>query len=565
MDSAPMLFEELCLLCEKLEGMSGKNAMVALVSDFIKRLNGDELEPAVRFIVGEVLPPWSGKELGVGYKTVYKVVSDIVGASGDEWLRLFNACGDFGATVQALFERRRRAQRLVTKRLTIREVYERLLRVCDASGEGSRKRKERLVASLFSDASPLEAKYLAKVILGERRHGFGEALMEEAIAKAFGVPLRLVHRVSMLTSDIGLTARIARMGRRALEEQGVVLFHPVRPMLAERASSLREALREVGEAIIDWKLDGARVQIHKRGRVVRVFSRRLSDVTQSLPEVVEAVLGGLSAEEAVVEGEVVAVGEDGGPMPFQYLMRRFRRVHGVRESREDVPVKLYLFDALYLDGELLIDRPLEERRELLVGRADEELIVESIRTSDLREAERFFKRAIEEGHEGVVVKDPRAPYTPGVRGRRWLKVKAAPHTLDLVIVAAEYGHGYRYKYLSDYHLAAYDPETGRFLVVGKCFTGLTDDELEMMTRRLKELAVKQVGRVVYVVPKVVVEVGFAEIQESPHYPSGFALRFPRILRIREDKSPQDADTIETVRRVFEEQRARQRISSGGSH
>ena len=550
-------FKELCELCEKLESTSSRNAMITLVSDFLEKLSLGELAIASNLIIGRVFPVWDQRELEVSGATLVKVIKRIVGVDDRGFLKAFNETGDFGSAVKLLFERRRhlRQAMLMTKPLSIEEVHRGLEAIAEAKGAGSRKKKERILEALLSRASPLEAKYIVKAILGERRHGFGEALMEEAVAKAFNVPVEEIRRANMLTSDLGLVARTAALEQlQGLRRLGVMLFHPLRPMLAEKVETVAEALREHGgEAALEYKLDGARLQIHKKGEVVKVYSRHLTEVTDSLPEVVKEVREGLRAQEAVVEGEAVAIGEDGRPKPFQQVMRRLRRVKLVEEKSEEIPIKLYLFDLLYLNGERKIDEPYMRRRALLEEIAGTIPLVEVIFTKNVSEAEDFFKKALEAGHEGVMVKDLTSTYTPGVRGRKWLKVKAGPLTLDLVIVAAEYGHGYRYKWLSDYHLAAYNPVTGEFEVIGKCFTGLTDDEIDYMTRRLKELAIAERGRMVLVEPRIVVEVGFAELQESPHYKAGVALRFPRILRIREDKSPQEADTIDKVKKLYEKQ------------
>ncbi|RLF17304.1 MAG: DNA ligase [Thermoprotei archaeon] len=550
-------FKELCELCEKLESTSSRNAMITLVSDFLEKLSLGELAIASNLIIGRVFPVWDQRELEVSGATLVKVIKRIVGVDDRGFLKAFNETGDFGSAVKLLFERRRhlRQAMLMTKPLSIEEVHRGLEAIAEAKGAGSRKKKERILEALLSRASPLEAKYIVKAILGERRHGFGEALMEEAVAKAFNVPVEEIRRANMLTSDLGLVARTAALEQlQGLRRLGVMLFHPLRPMLAEKVETVAEALREHGgEAALEYKLDGARLQIHKKGEVVKVYSRHLTEVTDSLPEVVKEVREGLRAQEAVVEGEAVAIGEDGRPKPFQQVMRRLRRVKLVEEKSEEIPIKLYLFDLLYLNGERKIDEPYMRRRALLEEIAGTIPLVEVIFTKNVSEAEDFFKKALEAGHEGVMVKDLTSTYTPGVRGRKWLKVKAGPLTLDLVIVAAEYGHGYRYKWLSDYHLAAYNPATGEFEVIGKCFTGLTDDEIDYMTRRLKELAIAERGRMVLVEPRIVVEVGFAELQESPHYKAGVALRFPRILRIREDKSPQEADTIDKVKKLYEKQ------------
>jgi len=557
LEAASSSFKELCELCERLEATSSRSAMIALVADYLRSLKPGEVGIASLLIVGKVFPDWDQRELEVSGATLVRLVERLTGVDDEGFLSAFNETGDFGSAVKLLYERRRplRQALLEARPLSLMEVYRGLEAVAEARGSGSRRRKERVLESLLSRASPLEAKYIVKAVLGERRHGFGEGLMEEALARAFNVPVELVRRAHMFTSDLSLVAETAaRRGAGGLSALSVTLFHPLRPMLAEKADSVAEALRELGgRGFVEFKLDGARLQIHKRGREVKVYSRHLTDVTESLPELVSEVREGLAADEAIVEGEAVALGGDGRPRPFQYVMRRLRRVEEVVEKSFEVPVKLYLFDVLYLNGVSLIDEPYERRRRLLERAAGTVELVDAIEAGGVDEAEEQLRRALQAGHEGVMVKDLKAPYTPGIRGRRWLKVKGGPQTLDLVIVAAEYGHGYRYRWLSDYHLAAYDPSTGGFEVVGKCFTGLTDEEIDYLTRRLKELAVAQRGRMVIVRPKIVVEVGFAELQESPHYRAGVALRFPRILRLREDKEPHEASTIDEVREIYERQ------------
>ncbi|HDJ05008.1 MAG TPA: ATP-dependent DNA ligase, partial [Candidatus Bathyarchaeota archaeon] len=418
-----------------------------------------------------------------------------------------------------------------------------------------RERKDRLVESLLGRASPVEAKYLVKIMIGEMRTGFQEGLMELAVSRAFSTPLELVQKASMLTGDIGEVAYLLKEhGEAALSKLGLRLMRPLKPMLAQMAESPREAIEEHGgETAFEYKLDGARIQIHKVGEKVKVFSRRLTDVTDSLPEIVQAVREGVKAHEAVLEGEVIAVGRDGHPLPFQHLMRRFRRVYEIEKMLREIPVKLYLFDLLYVDGESLIDEPYLERRNRLSRVVEGIPLTEQLVTGNPAEAERFFRKALEEGHEGLMAKRLDSPYKPGVRGKHWLKIKEPLEPLDLVITAAEYGYGRRHGWLSDYYLAARDEETGEFLVVGKTFKGLTDQEIIEMTERLKRLAIMEEGNRVVVKPEIVVEVAYNEIQKSPKYKCGMALRFARITRIRDDKSPEEVDTIQKVRKIYEKQ------------
>jgi len=411
------------------------------------------------------------------------------------------------------------------------------------------------VETLLSQASPLEAKYLIKIFIGEMRTGFHEGLMEQAVSEAFQISIEAVQKASMVIGDIGEVAATAKaQGGEALLKVGFKIFRPVKLTLAQTAGDVAEALKEHGgETAFEYKLDGARVQIHKSIDVVKIFSRRLTDATASLPEVVGAVRGSLKAEEAVVEGEVIAVDREGHPIPFQHLMRRFRRVHQIADTAQKVPVRLYLFDMLYVDGKNVISTPYSKRRQLLKERAGDIPLTRQLVTSEAGKAESFLREAISLGHEGLMAKKLDGEYVPGIRGKRWLKVKPVLEPLDLVIVAAEYGYGRRHEWLSDYYLAARDTETGEFLKVGKTFKGLTDAEIIEMTRRLKNIIVKVEGRRIVVMPKIVVEVLYNEIQRSPKYRSGMALRFARISRIRDDKPSEEADTIQRVQAIFERQ------------
>ena len=325
-------------------------------------------------------------------------------------------------------------------------------------------------------------------------------------------------------------------------------------MLAQTADAIDEVIKEHGsETAFEFKLDGARVQIHKLKDTVRIFSRRLTDVTESFPEIVRLTRNEVRATEAILEGEIIAVGKTGYPLPFQHLMRRFRRVHNLEEIIKKIPVELHLFDVVYLNGQSLIADTYVQRRKRLGEIAGEIPLTKQIITGNPREAERFLKEATEKGHEGLVAKKLDSSYIPGIRGKRWFKIKELLEPLDLVIVAAEYGYGRRHNWLSDYYLAARDLESGEYSVIGKTFKGLTDKEIIGMTKRLKELTIEEEHRRVSVTPKIVVEVAYNEIQKSPKYKCGMALRFARITGVRDDKSPEEADTLQRVRRIYEKQ------------
>lgn len=379
--------------------------------------------------------------------------------------------------------------------------------------------------------------------------------MEQAVSEAFRTPLKVVQEAAMVVGDIGEVAAIAKTeGAAGLARMGFKLFRPVNLMLAQMADDVAGALDEHGGATaFEFKYDGARVQIHMSGDRVRIFSRRLTDVTESLPEVVGMVKGNIRGKEAILEGEVIAVDEVGSPIPFQHLMRRFRRVHSVQDMVGKIPVRLFLFDVLYLDGKGLIATPYQQRRRILVEHAGQIPLTVQLVTDSVEEAKRFLEQAMSEGHEGLMAKRVDSEYTLGIRGKHWLKIKPVLEPLDLAIVAAEYGYGRRHGWLSDYYLAARDAGTGEFLPIGKTFKGLTDAELIEMTKRLKELAVRRERGRIVVLPKVVVEVAYNEIQRSPKYECGMALRFARVTRIREDKAAEEVDTIQKVREIYERQ------------
>jgi len=550
-------FRTLAELCEKLEATSKRTLMVNLVAEFLKRLRADEVEPAISMILGRAFPKWDQRTLEVSWATMRGLIKRLTNVDWRDFTEAFSKTGDIGAATKIVFEASKiqRQATLFEKPLTILEVRRSLEAIAETSGYGSRERKERLLETLLGEATPLEAKYMVKITIGEMRTGFHEGLMELAVSKAFSVPHDVVQRASMLTGDIGEVAAIAKTrGPEGISKLQFQVFRPIKPMLAQTAEDINEALKEHGgETAFEHKLDGARVQIHKAIDKVRIYSRRLTDVTESFPEIVRLAREEVKASEVILEGEIIAVGEDGAPLPFQHLMRRFRRVHRIEEMVKRIPVELYLFDLIYIDGKSLIADPYVERRKKLREIAGNIPITRQIITSSPREAEQFLKEAMDQGHEGLVAKKLDSPYTPGIRGKRWFKIKLPLESLDLVIVAAEYGYGRRHNWLSDYYLAARDSESGEFLVVGKTFKGLTDKEIIEMTRRLKEATIKQEHRRVFVAPKIVVEVAYNEIQKSPKYKCGMALRFARITRIRDDKSPEEADTIQRVRKIYEKQ------------
>jgi DNA ligase-1 len=554
------LFKSFGELLNKIEGTRSRLQTVALTAEFLRTLDAEELEPAISLMLGRAFPKWSQKTLEINWTILSDILQRVTGTDWSAFEEAFRESGDIGSATMVVYEKSklRRQAVLFEKPLTILDVRQTLESIAETGGSGSREKKERLITSLLSQASPLEVKYLVRVLTGEMRTGFHEGLMEQAVAKAFELPAALVQRASMVLGDTGEVAVIGKIeGEAGLRKIGFSIFRPVKLMLAQVAETAKEALTvHGGETAFEYKYDGARVQIHLRGSEVRIFSRRLTDVTGSLPEIVGLVKRNVKAQEAILEGEVVAVSRLGVPIPFQHLMRRFKRVHGIAGAAEEIPLQLFLFDVLYVDGRSLIGLPYTERRSALSVLADKIPLARQIITNKLPEAEQFLESAMQAGHEGLMAKRLNSHYTPGTRGKGWLKIKPVLETLDLVITAAEWGYGRRHDWLSDYYLAALDAETDQFLEIGKTFKGLTDAEIETMTSQLKALATSKQGHRVVVLPKIVVEVAYNEIQRSPKYKSGMALRFARITRIREDKTAEQADTIERVRDIYERQFAK---------
>ena len=420
-----------------------------------------------------------------------------------------------------------------------------LERIARTTGKGSADARQRLLLELLTRLGDDERQFFFGLVMGELRQGALDALVIEAVARAARLPPDDVRRAVMLTGDLPHVARAALTeGAAGLARFAVQLFRPVLPMLAGSADSAAEALAELGEAALEWKLDGARVQIHKAGGEVRVYSRRLNEIADAVHA--------LPARELILEGEAIALRPDGIPHPFQTTMTRFGRRLDVERVRGTVPLTLFLFDLLYLDGISLLDEPLTGRAAALAGSVPGPLLVPRIVTASAEEAERFLANALARGHEGIMAKALGSPYEAGRRGRRWLKVKPV-RTLDLVVLAAEWGHGRRHGWLSNLHLGARDDIRGGFVMLGKTFKGMTDELLAWQTTRLQELEVSHDGHTVHVRPELVVEVAFNDLQASPQYPGGLALRFARVKGYRPDKSVAEADTLSTLQQIWRRQ------------
>jgi DNA ligase-1 len=447
--------------------------------------------------------------------------------------------------------------------LTLREVDAALDAVATTAGKGSATARNATLRALFERATAAEQDFLVRLLVGELRQGALEGVMLDAVAAASGLPVADVRRAAMVTGSLRETARVAMTeGTTGLARFAVALHRPVQPMLATPADDIAGAMAKLGTAALEWKIDGARVQVHKARlgteSEVKVYTRALKDVTASVPEIVEA-LHALPALELILDGEAVALAADGSPQPFQITMRRFGRKLDVERMRAELPLAVYFFDCLHVDGASLLDRPAHERFDALAAALPASLVIPRIVTADVAAAEDFYADALARGHEGVMAKALDAPYEAGRRGASWLKVKRA-HTLDLVVLAVEWGHGRRKGWLSNLHLGARDPDGAHsasgWVMLGKTFKGMTDALLEWQTRELLAREIRRDSYTVWVRPELVVEIAFNDLQKSPQYPGGLALRFARVKGYREDKRADDADTIATVRAMHAAQAAR---------
>ena len=490
---------------------SSRGKKVELLADVLRRLAPNEIAIAIGFLTGW---PRQGK-LGIGWATL-------------DAARPPNAAAD--AT------------------LTLAEVDQAFTALKAVKGSNSAAQRRRLLGDLMVRATTAEQQFLFALGVGEVRQGALEGVMAEAVAKAANLPADRVRRAAMLAGDLGSVAEaVLAEGEAGLAHWSLQLFRPVQPMLADSAPNVQEALQELGDGVaaaLEWKLDGARIQVHKQGDRIAIYTRSLNDVTPAVPEVTEAVRA-FPANELILDGEVIALDAAERPLPFQVTMRRFGRRLDVDALRAQIPVSPFFFDILRVDGEDLLDQQLHQRLTRLDAIIPASMRVPRTVTADVEEAKRFEAGALERGHEGLMAKSLSAPYAAGRRGSAWLKVKTA-RTLDLVVLAVEWGSGRRKGWLSNIHVGARDPVKGGFVMLGKTFKGMTDEILEWQTKELLARETRREGHIVHVRPELVVEVAFNEVQRSPHYPGGVALRFARIKGYRHDKRAEEADTIESV-------------------
>ena len=531
-----MLLDSVVRTSAAVAATPGRLAKIGQIAGLLQDVPADEIAVAVSFLSGDL----TQRQIGVGYAA------------------LTDLLGGYGQREQATPGL---APPPEVPQLTLAETDQALGQIGLLAGQGSQAERRRLLAGLLGRATQPEREFLVRLLGGDLRQGALDGVMADSIARAAGVPAVEVRRAHQLSGSLPAAAAAAlgaadsAAATEALRAVGLNVGRPIRPMLAASAPSVAAALERISPAAVEWKVDGIRVQLHRQGSQVRVFTRTLDEITLRVPELVQAALA-LNVTAAVLDGEAVALRPDGRPLPFQVTSARAASQAGPGAQPGLVPLALFLFDLLHIDGTDLLEHPAADRYARLAEVAPASLVIPRLVTADVAAAEQFFATAIDGGHEGVVIKSLDAPYGAGRRGSEWIKVKPR-HTLDLLVLAAEWGHGRRQGWLSNLHLGARDPATGGTVMLGKTFKGLTDALLTWQTERLLELAdpprdrTAELGRgVVRVKPELVVEIAFDGVQASTRYPGGVTLRFARVLRYRPDKTPAEADTIDTVRALW---------------
>ena len=573
-----MEYAALATVYDRLAATDSNNEKRDILAEAFAHADADLLDRLVTLVRGRLSPAHDRTELGVSSSLTLDAVLRASGASEPAVRERWKETGDLGDAATWAIENGGQ-QTLVSRPLTVARVHDRLRDLATYTGSGSQRKKVDAIAGLLTDAGPNEARYIVRTALGHMRLGVGEGTIRDAIGGAFldgtDEAVAAVERAYQVTNDFRMVAKAARDdGRSGLSDLDIELFRPVQVMLAEKAETLSAALGEAGadgSVRCEYKYDGIRVQVHVDGDDVGLFTRRLEDVTAQFPDVVRAVSAGVNAEQAILDGELVGytpttvADDDREPVTFQELSRRIKRTENVERLAREIPTVLHCFDCLY-DGGSLLATPLRRRIERLraisgsvapdteADRAGLELArAEWIEPDRPEPATALYRDALEAGHEGLMAKDPAAGYRPGRRVGRCLKLKPTMEPLDLLVTRATYSEGRRSDWLGRLHLCAYSPDDDQFMEVGRLSTGYTDEELESLTERLERLVVAEDGREVELEHEVVLEVEYEELQESSEYDSGYALRFPRFLGVRDDLVPTDADTVTRVTELYESQ------------
>jgi DNA ligase 1 len=569
---APILYMRYSVLAdvyEKLSDTAGKLEKTHIIAELLRKTPEDILYEIVLLLNGSVFPSWGDGELGVANQMMLGAISKALGIEQERISKEFNKLGDLGLVVES-FSKSKKQTTLGSRELDVTKVFENLKKIALQTGGGSQDRKTDLIAELLIQAKPKEAKYIVRTTIGQLRIGVAEGLLRDAIAEAFEISPESVENAWFIDPDYGEIAKLAKIGgEKALEKVKMQLGRPIMVQLAEKAPSLEEALNSFNKVALEYKYDGARMLIHKKGDHIEIFTRRLENITKAFPDIVKVCKSNIRATSCIVDGEGVAIDpKTGKPLAFQMLSQRIKRKYDVDETAIGIPIELNLFDIILLNDKNLTDLPLEERRKMLSTVVKEISgkiqMANQLVTKDMKEADAFYKKSLKEGHEGLIVKDLEAKYQPGKRvAGGWLKVKPVLESLDLVITGATWGTGKRAGWLGSFILACRDPNTGAFLECGMLGSGVKEKKteeddvtLKELTKELKPLIEFEKGNEVKIKPKLVLEVSYEEIQKSPTYSSGYALRFPRLIKMRWDKGIDEADDLGRLERIYKSQKGK---------
>lgn len=553
-----MRFKEFAETADEINQISGNIDTQERVGQLIEDA-GDDRAVVTRFIQGEVFPPYDSRKVSMSTSLLRTAISDATGVEESELKDKMPEVTDMGELFDVYdIDRNVGQQTLGQSSLTVGDVYEVLAEIADASGSGSQQEKIDLMVSLMSKCTAIEAKYLVRLVLGKMSIGVGEGTVRKAISTQYDIDEDVVERAIMLTTDTGMVASVAHdEGEDGLSSMDISVGEiPIRPMKASK-SKVADVIEDIDEDYVfaEYKYDGFRIQAHKDGDQIKLFTRRLEDVTDSLPDVVDFVKENVDEEKVILDGEVVGyeTKEYETPLPYQETQKRIRRKYGIEEMVDEIPVRPEFFDILYKDDEgSLIDEDLERRVELLEDSSHQSVLGRREKCEDVTSLQEVITQAEKDGHEGVMAKNPYSSYEPNSRGKRWLKIKPAGETVDAVVIGGEYGDGRRSDFIASYELGLWNQDKDELQSIGDVGTGFTDEQFEELTEMLEDEITSQTGRELEIRPKVVFEVEFEEVQPSPEYESGYGLRFPRFIRLRETKGVDDADTIERLESIAEE-------------
>ena len=543
---------------EKLEKESGKIKKTEILSELIKKIPTDILPKVILLVSGKIFPFYSEEKTGIANQMMIKAISKSTGISESEINNKLKDLGDLGLVAEDCIKLKKQ-KTLSQKSLTIENVYENIQKLSKIVGTGSQERKLNLITELLASAKPKEARYIVRTILETLRIGVAEGIIRDSIAKAFDVDPKIVENAWFLNANYGEIAKIAKeQGERGLKKVKIQLGKPIMVMLGEKAPTLEKALESYEKPALEYKYDGLRIQIHKKNDKIWLFTRRLEDVTKQFPDLVEYSKKAIKVKECLVEGETIGIDpETNRPIPFQELSKRIQRKYDIEKMVKKIPIQMHLFDVVYVDGKTLFDEKFENRRKILENIIktipNKFELAKQLVTKDIKKAQKFYEESLKANQEGLMVKNSQAKYKPGRRVGQWTKVKPVMESLDLVIVSAEWGKGKRSNWLSSFKIACREPNTGKFLACGKLGTGLKDEQFKELTKKLEKLIIESKGTKVRLKPKIVIEVAYEEIQKSPKYESGFALRFPRLIRFRPDKDIEEVDTKDRINKLYKQQ------------